>query len=436
MFCKYCGAFLDDDAVFCEKCGKPVVGRPLEAVIQKNEEGTGPQDSHNNENSEVKALTNLYGDDHSDGIVKETEIAADQKSDAAGENEAVGKMAAVDKKKKGLPAVGIIALVLIAVIGLAGLSRHSGSTGTRSKAPDVMAQNNFENGGIFAYDDTRHYFIGPYEKKDQESVLYSTDREGNDRKKLSSEKEYDKIKVTGEQLLVSICDSDADRYELQMMNKDGSDVKTIVKSSSRLEGFDRSGKIIFYLADNKIHSCSIDGENDEVIVEGALSFICAGDVLYYTTDTSANSYDFEKKEDTTLVDGTVSYLCYENEKLYYVKNDAVYEMNLKGNEEKKLADVDTVTSLLVLDDMILALHMLSYEEIGELLKKADMEDYIIEAIGTGYLVQIPKEGGSAFEAKNAYGGVALFGCPEDMYCRVSFFSNDMISIKEIVQKMK
>ena len=220
MFCKYCGAFLDDDAVFCEKCGKPVVGRPLEAVIQKNEEGTGPQDSHNNENSEVKALTSLYGDDNSDGIVKETEIAADQKSDAAGENEAVGKMAAVDKKKKGLPAVGIIALVLIAVIGLAGLSRLSGSTGTRSKAPDVMAQNNFENGGIFAYDDTRHYFIGPYEKKDQENVLYSTDREGNDRKKLSSEKEYDKIKEMSSQEFIDAGVADKIKEVWEPMAKD------------------------------------------------------------------------------------------------------------------------------------------------------------------------------------------------------------------------
>ena len=403
MFCKYCGALLDDDAVFCEKCGKPVAGRKMETVMQKREDTADDQGLQRKDNDE---------------------------------NEAVDKTETLKKKRNRFPAAGIIALILIAVIGLAVLSRRSGGMGPGGKAPDVMAQNNFHNGGIYAYDDTRQFFIGPFEKEDKENVLYSTDREGNDRKILSSEEEYDKIRVTGDQLLVSVCDLDTDRYELQIMNKDGSDCKTILKSSSRLNAFDRSGEKLIYLTDEKIHLCSLEGEDDQVIAEGASEFICIGDVLYCTAENEVYSYDLEKTKKETVINGTVSYLCYENGKLFYKKDGAVYEMDLKDNKEKKLADADEASSLLILDDTILAIHTLSYDELKEFFGSSVKDEVIFNAIGAGYLVKIPKDGGDIIEEKNAYGGVRLFGCPDDIFCQVSLFSNNLLSIKEIVQGMK
>ena len=57
MFCKYCGAQLDEDSVFCSKCGKQVKQTPIVAVLENpsHEESPSPVvDSSTTDNEEEK----------------------------------------------------------------------------------------------------------------------------------------------------------------------------------------------------------------------------------------------------------------------------------------------------------------------------------------------------------------------------------------------
>ena len=37
MYCKHCGKELEDGAIFCTRCGKPVQGQPVKKEPEKSE---------------------------------------------------------------------------------------------------------------------------------------------------------------------------------------------------------------------------------------------------------------------------------------------------------------------------------------------------------------------------------------------------------------
>lgn len=97
MFCRYCGNELPDDAKFCNGCGKPV-----------SDASSVPASSQNESASEAI---------HKEPILPESAPVTNQ-----------AEAIVTPKKKKGkmlLPA--ILAIIVVAVIGIIFIERNSGT---------------------------------------------------------------------------------------------------------------------------------------------------------------------------------------------------------------------------------------------------------------------------------------------------------------------
>ena len=154
MFCRTCGAKMADDAQFCEQCGTAVT-----------RQGT------------VQAAN---------GITTETERTSVPEAAPAQGGTRPRKTAG--KKLAILGAAG--ALIIIAAVVC--LSLFSGGQGG-SASPYQDA--NLNNGGFFAYDDSRLYFIADYNESDTKKSLYSTDYSGNQKTLLASATDIIRIRA-------------------------------------------------------------------------------------------------------------------------------------------------------------------------------------------------------------------------------------------------
>ncbi len=170
-------------------------------------------------------------------------------------------------KKKGTPLVIIAACIVIAAV-IAAAALMGGQEKPLIKA-DLMSQNNFNNGAIFAYDDSHLYFVADYEGESLENDLYSTDYDGNSKKLLFSDGYVRKVRVTDGKVLFTYTDKeDSDHFYIGMIDPDGAEAVTITDLEAEITDYDLNGKELLYLADEELHSCSLDGSNDKVLLSG------------------------------------------------------------------------------------------------------------------------------------------------------------------------
>jgi len=423
MFCKYCGAVLDDDAAFCEKCGKPV--SRTAAVPTAGPEVKDAGQAVNDANQTVK-----------DVVPAEKEFAVQSAGqDPEGTAGSEGK----GKRKKGSPL--LIALICMAVVALAVAACIFGKGETGKPVLDVTAQNNFNNGGIFAYDENRLYFVAPYEGKEAETCLYSTDYDGNDKKKLSDNKKIHKVRVSDGKLLYMTFDKDNDVNTVGMMNPDGSEDTTIVTTADEITAFDKDGDEILYLTNDVLHSCSLQGDHDTIIVSDIESFINAGNTIYYTTDNGVYTLDKKSGKSEKILSGEISEFCVEDGNFYYRKNDTYYRADAQG-QETRLYEGALAHYMLIMGDNIYFVRMFNDDELkkhlGDDWFKADTGLYMI---GVGVAMKMPKEGGTAdvlYEngGESPVMGSVVYGYPGGMYTRLSILLNLMERVTDLPPDVK
>ena len=63
----------------------------------------------------------------------------------------------------------VVLLLIVILTGVSILSKNS--NGAKETSADMLAQANFQNGGILAYDADRLYFVGYYVSGQSSSVL-------------------------------------------------------------------------------------------------------------------------------------------------------------------------------------------------------------------------------------------------------------------------
>ena len=381
---------MDDDAVFCEKCGKMIARKAVsEAEPDQGTVSAGP-----------------------------VQLSVSEEPDSA------------EKKKK--TSLSVIARICIAAVAAAAVLFVRGRSGPQEQLPSVLSQNNFHNGAIFAFDDNRIYFYASNEEQNNKTVLYSQDYEQKDEKILSENDKISKIRIADGKLMYSTADYDENekKYTLEMMNPDGTEEAVrIIESSTFIDVFDKAGEDIYYLTENKLHRCNPEGKEDAILLSDVTDFFCAGKVIYYTTENEVFSFDRKKEESTKLVDGSVSELCLDEGKLYYLKDSALYTYDLKDAKEKKLADLADSHSMLISGGVIYLIRHLETDELESLLRGVEKEVFL-SLIGGGYLRVVSAESGHVEDHKNAYCGVALFAYPQGVYFRYSYFLNLLADLKD------
>jgi hypothetical protein len=220
-----------------------------------------------------------------------------------------------------------------------------------------------------------------------------------------------------------------------MINPDGTEAVTITDLKAEITDYDLNGKELLYLADNKLHSCSLDGSNDKVLLSDVKEFVNAGSMLYYASSDGVCSYTRKKEESTKLFDGEISEFCCGDEKFYFRRDDAYFMADSEGNE-KKLVDDKLVHFMLLKGEYIYFVRMFDKEKLDVLLGQGWENTDSKYLIGVGPAIWIPKEGGALEELgdKNKEDlilGTTLFGYPDGMYTRGSIVLNTLSPVENV-----
>lgn len=394
MFCRTCGAKMADDAQFCEQCGTAVT-----------RQGT------------VQAAN---------GITTETERTPVPEAAPAQGGTRPRKTAG--KKLAILGAAG--ALIIIAAVVCLSLFT-GGQGGSASPYQDA----NLNNGGFFAYDDSRLYFIADYNESDTKKSLYSTDYSGNQKTLLASATDIIRIRAIDGKLYYQ---ESNDLYSIGEMTTDGKNKRTIVEFEHIAEKYNVANGQLYYLTDSKLHVCSLSGENDRILAENARAFVLHGDSVYYATEDEIYSFDLKNDQKAPLCKASkASDLVIADKDLYYmVADDGLYRVPLKGDG----------TSTQIIQDSSIARYtfygndIYYIQEIGDDAREAlaaymsssddDAYLYEIALIGCGSIYQSSNSGGrgSAVDSDQAF-VFSLFTSPDGLYCKTSAFSDSIEKVQ-------
>lgn len=383
-----------DDAQFCEQCGTAVT-----------RQGT------------VQAAN---------GITTETERTPVPEAAPAQGGTRPRKTAG--KKLAILGAAG--ALIIIAAVVCLSLFT-GGQGGSASPYQDA----NLNNGGFFAYDDSRLYFIADYNESDTKKSLYSTDYSGNQKTLLASATDIIRIRAIDGKLYYQ---ESNDLYSIGEMTTDGKNKRTIVEFEHIAEKYNVANGQLYYLTDSKLHVCSLSGENDRILAENARAFVLHGDSVYYATEDEIYSFDLKNDQKAPLCKASkASDLVIADKDLYYmVADDGLYRVPLKGDG----------TSTQIIQDSSIARYtfygndIYYIQEIGDDAREAlaaymsssddDAYLYEIALIGCGSIYQSSNSGGrgSAVDSDQAF-VFSLFTSPDGLYCKTSAFSDSIEKVQ-------
>ena len=475
-----------DDALFCEKCGAIIASRArtgqkvteerdaaeeadrTEPAFQRaaeeadrTEAGSGRTAKEANQMS-VESASPQGKTEWADAALQEADKAAEQGTDAnigqpqenmsqagpeqAGLPQNMAPQAGPEQagmpqnppntpaKKKGKPLVIIAACIVIAAV-IAAAALMGGQEKPLIKA-DLMSQNNFNNGAIFAYDDSHLYFVADYEGESLENDLYSTDYDGNSKKLLFSDGYVRKVRVTDGKVLFTYTDKeDSDHFYIGMIDPDGAEAVTITDLEAEITDYDLNGKELLYLADEELHSCSLDGSNDKVLLSGVKKFVNAGSMLYYASSDGVYSYTRKKEKSTKLFDGEISELCCGDGRFYFRRDDAYFLTDTEGNE-KKLVDDKLVHFMLFKGEYIYFIRMFDKGKLDVLLGQGWEDTDSKYLVGVGTPIRIPKEGGALEDLgdkskEDIIVGTTIFGYPDGMYTRGTIVLNTLTPVENV-----
>ena len=475
-----------DDALFCEKCGAIIASRArtgqkvteerdaaeeadrTEPAFQRaaeeadrTEAGSGRTAKEANQMS-VESASPQGKTEWADATLQEADKAAEQGTDAnisqpqenmsqagpeqAGLPQNMAPQAGPEQagmpqnppntpaKKKGKPLVIIAACIVIAAV-IAAAALMGGQEKPLIKA-DLMSQNNFNNGAIFAYDDSHLYFVADYEGESLENDLYSTDYDGNSKKLLFSDGYVRKVRVTDGKVVFTYTDKEnSDHFYIGMIDPDGAEAVTITDLEAEITDYDLNGKELLYLADEELHSCSLDGSNDKVLLSGVKKFVNAGSMLYYASSDGVYSYTRKKEKSTKLFDGEISELCCGDGRFYFRRDDAYFLTDTEGNE-KKLVDDKLVHFMLFKGEYIYFIRMFDKGKLDVLLGQGWEDTDSKYLVGVGTPIRIPKEGGALEDLgdkskEDIIVGTTIFGYPDGMYTRGTIVLNTLTPVENV-----
>lgn len=396
MFCKNCGSKLDDDAVFCEKCG-----------------------------TAIKRTASL--DSAKDSIAQESSSNNQISNESANENPT-----ATVAKPKSRRIIALVAALAVIVFVAIFFALNKSTFGVS----DPRVESNFNNGGKLAFDDKALYFIGLYDENDSETCVYSTSYTGTNKSLVSSNPNISRIRIANGKILYATYEDDT--YKIGLMGKDGSDDNILVEltndSDNYLNDFSASDTTLYYLYNDELRMRPMNDGEDSLLLDNVEDFILAGDTIYYATESSIFSYDIKKAESVEICSSKAYNLVLCDEKIYFKNDNGIYRVSLTGKESAELIVKDSKVGNFVIDgDNIYYLQTLETDEITELAKYFDEDEYFSYAlvmIGSGQIKRVPKAGGPAeLVDSNQPLSTALFVYPDGMYSRTSIFS-DTLSLVE------
>jgi hypothetical protein len=402
MFCKKCGAKLDDDAAFCDKCGTAI-----KRAVASNE--PSPVQTPNSENAAAKDI-----------IIESQNLTPTNSG----------------KKRPIIFVAVVIAIIVIAVVA----SLFLGADSSNSSTSDPRAESNFNNGAEMAFDADTLYFVGLFDDDDSETCVYSTSYEGTNKTLISDNPDINKIRIVNDKILYEI--SGDDTYCIGTMDKDGSNDSVIIELDrksddqlSDLSDFDASSSSLYYLYNDELRTCSMDGTNDSLLLDGVEEFIMVGNTLYYTTEESIFSYDIKKGQSTEICNSEASRLLFDDGRIYFKNDSGIYSVASTGDESAQLVVEDSYVGTFLLDgETIYYVQRFDNDTLLDLAKYLDEDDYTVYVMvlrWTGQVECVSKLGGTPTEVDSDQADLSAvwYVYPDGMYSKLSLLSDTMSRVE-------
>lgn len=401
MFCKQCGAKLDDDAQFCEHCGTVVKHVAFEGKAPEILETMGGQEQDNVTITEEERPIIIH----------------------------------TKKKLKIGFIIGIAALLVMAAAGIM-LNGILGEE-TNVEKSNIYLESNFNNGGKLAYDDSHLYVVGLYDEDDENTSVYSTDYNGINKTLISDNENIDTIRICDERIYYKALEDD--EYTIGVMETDGSSDTVIVTSSHILGHYDIYDNILYYIVSSEIHSCALDGEYDSIIVEGADTFtLCNGTIYFVDSDDVISSYKIKNGNTKELCKASGAHdLSVDGNTLYFACDTglSITEIDGDGTVTKVIRDSD-LSSYVFYDNFIYYKHNLSNDDIETIAEYIGGDDSIkvllckINLLDTGLVYRADITGGYGEAVESDQFSVRyLYSYPQGLYCVSSVISDNLYPVE-------
>lgn len=413
MYCKNCGALLDDDAVFCEKCGTVVKRKSVQT--DENE-------------SSIVSETTVPGDI--------AEINGDQESVPGAfaqpspdqnnyERDGVGH-------KKSKLKVGIIAGAAVVVIAILALLVFKGGLfGSNQGSFDARAESNYNGGGQFAYDSSKLYIVGKMNDSDEETSLYSTSYTGTNKTTISDNSDISRIRIVGGRILYNTYKDS--KYSLGVMDVNGANNTVIKESLDSLGDYDMVSDVVYYVSNKKLFSCKSNGEDNQELLNGVVEFVLVGNTIYYCTDSSIYKYDIKKNESSEICSQTGTQLNYDSNKIYFKNDKGIYYVETSGNATAQQIVRDSeVGKYLINGTNIYYIQTLTTDEIKAIANAIDEENaltYQLALIGAGMVKSVPKDGGAASDVEtDEIVFFSLYAYPNGYYSKMTVWADTVKAV--------
>ena len=403
MFCKNCGAVLEDDAVFCEKCGTKI------------KRGT---------------ISNVSGCEHQEA-----------NNDSLLQDYRPRPIKVKKKRHTALIVIIVIIIILLvlaaAFVGVLHFKPDLLNLSAFGSKVDPCAECNFNNGGHMAYDDSRLYFIGLYNEDDDDKCLYSTSYSGDDKIILSENQDITKIRIINNEIFYQILTDDTE--SICIMGKDGSNDSIIIQFENtdeyKIEDFDATDTTLYYSRGNELRRCNLDGSDDTLVVPGAIEFVLVDNMIYYNTEEGIFSYNTKTKVTDSICYFDAKYLVYDEGKIYFSNDTGLYYVDASGEDiTRQLETYDKENKYTFYDGNIYYIKQFSQDEYSELISQMDPTGsntlgWYLYLLGTGKIMQLPKSGGIA-KATMTYQlcAYSLYTYPGGLYSSSSFLDDSFSDV--------
>lgn len=327
-----------------------------------------------------------------------------------------------------LAVVVVIAAILVIVLM---------SKGDRKTPSDPRVECNFNNGGKFAFDDDTLFFVGEYDDNADDTSVFATSYSGTRKTLLTNDSDIIKIRVVGEQVLFQ--SADKSMYTIGIMNKDGTDEKTIINKKNgeddSLNDFDAAGGVLYYVYNQELRSCSTSGTNDTLILEGVNEFVLDGKTLYCALDASIIAYDIRKNTSTEIYGSEGKNLVYADGKIYFSNDSGIYSVVATGGQAaERIIKEESIGNYTITGDDLYYIKMYDPDYLAEIavgaandldievnMDNAEFLSLAYMVFNTGEINHISLEGGTSEIVESEEGfKYALFAYPAGLYSQVYF----------------
>ena len=206
------------------------------------------------------------------------------------------------------------------------------------------------------------------------------------------------IRMTGDKILY-YARGDS-KSTIGIMDKDGANDKVIIETEESVSDFDIASSKLYYLAGSDLHSCTVDGEKDEIILKDVDNFIISGK-LYYTSKNAIYAYDLAKTESMRVCDADARELLLRDNTVYFVDDSGICTVPADGSGDKTTLVSDSQAGQYTISgDTVFYVRKFTEDEVKALADYLNTDNdsstlmlYQVALTGTGFIYSCPISGG-------------------------------------------